>query len=176
MQLHSNTGIFYEMLAPNPSAQLVLGSQGSRHRKSDNLLKTPARIMQVLAHLCFVRWCAQPTAYLYVWSIVHGVIGGVCHRLKVDDTHFLGLPNPVSSGNSLLLILGVGVRVIHHHCVGCLQVRAPASGPDAQQEDEDLAVGCIEALDGNLPAAHAVQHAAAEKQIEPCIALAYRHT
>ena len=92
------------------------------------------------------------TAYLCVWSIVHGVVGRICHCLKVDDTHFLGLPDSVSSGNSLLLVLGVGVRVVHHHCVGCLQVQAPAGCSDAQQEDEDLAVGCIEALDGSLPA------------------------
>ena len=108
----------------------------------------------------------QGTAYLCVWSIVHGVIGGVCHRLKVDDTHFLGLPNPVSSGDSLLLILGVGVRVIHHHCVGCLQVQAPAGSPDAQQEDEDLTVGCIEALDGNLPAVHRVQPSAEKNELK----------
>lgn len=115
----------------------------------------------------------MPTVYLCVWSIVHGVIGRVCHCLKVDDTHFLGLPNPVSPGNSLLLILGVGVGVVHHHCVGCLQVQAPASCPDAQQEDEDLTVRGIEPLDGSLPAIHRVQNSA--EHIEGHIALAYRH-
>lgn len=97
------------------------------------------------------------TAYLRVGSVVHGVIGRICHSLKVDDADLLGLPNPVSSGNGLLLVLGVGVGVIHHHSVCCLQVQASAGCPDAQQEDEDLAVGCVEALDGNFPALHRAQ-------------------
>jgi len=83
--------------------------------------------------------------------IIHGVIRGICNSLKVDHPDLLGLPNPVGPCNGLLLILGVGVGVIHHDCVCSLQVEPPACCPDAQQEDEDLAVGGIEALDGGLP-------------------------
>lgn len=108
-----------------------------------------------LSQPCFAAgWSYDLTAaaYLNVRRRVHGVIGRICHSLKVDDSDLLGLPNPVGSGNSLLLILGVGVGVIHHHSVCCLQIQAPAGCPDAQQEDEHLAVGCIEALDGDFPA------------------------
>ena len=95
---------------------------------------------------------ARQRACVYLCiSIVHGVIRGVSNSLKVDHPDLLGLPNPVSPGNGLFLVLGVGVGVIHHHRVGCLQVEAPAGCPDAQQEDEDLAVGGVEALDGSLP-------------------------
>lgn len=90
---------------------------------------------------------------MFKGSIVHGVVWGICHSLKVDHPDLLGLPNPVGPGYSLLLILGVGVWVVHHHSVGCLQVEAPACCPNTQQEDEDLTVGRIEALDGDLPAA-----------------------
>ncbi len=83
--------------------------------------------------------------------IIHGVIRGICNSLKVDHADLLGLPNPVGPCNGLLLVLGVGVGVIHHHCVCCLQVQPPACRPYAQQEDEDLAVGGIEALNGGLP-------------------------
>ena len=85
-------------------------------------------------------------------SSIHGVIWSISHSLEMDDSDFLGLPNPVSSGNSLLLVLGVRVRIIHHHCVSCLQVQAPAGSSDAQQKDEDLAVWGVELLDGDLPA------------------------
>ena len=85
-------------------------------------------------------------------SPIHGVIWSISNSFKMDDTDFLGLPNSVGPGNSLLLVLGVGVRVIHHHCVGCLQVQAPAGSSDAQQKDEDFAVWRIELLDGGLPA------------------------
>ena len=84
-------------------------------------------------------------------SIIHGIIRGVCNSLKVDDPHFLGLPNSMSPGYGLLLILRVGVRVVYHDCVSSLQIEATPGCSDAQQEDEDIAVGRIEALDGSLP-------------------------
>ena len=90
--------------------------------------------------------------YLSTRSVIHRVIWGISNSLKVDDPDLLGLPDSVSPGNGLLLVLGVGVWVIHHHRVCCLQVQPPAGCSDAQQEDEDLAVGRIEALDSNLPA------------------------
>lgn len=71
----------------------------------------------------------------------------------MNDPDFLCLPNPVGPCYGLLLVLGVRVRVVHHDCVGGLQVQAPPRSPDAQQEDEDFAVRSIEAFDGCLPAA-----------------------
>jgi len=68
---------------------------------------------------------AQLTAMLLANAylcIIHGVIRGICNSLKVDHADLLGLPNPVGSCNGLLLILGVGVGVIYHNCVCCLQV------------------------------------------------------
>lgn len=91
-------------------------------------------------------------AHLQACPSIHGVVWGISHSLKVDDPNLLGLTNPVGPGNCLLLVLWVGVRVVHHHCVGRLQVEPPASCPYAQQEDEDLAVRGVEPLDSSLPA------------------------
>lgn len=57
-----------------------------------------------------------------------------------------------SPRNGLLLVFGVWIGVINDHCVRGLQVEAPARGTNGEQEDEGLAVGGVEALDGGFPA------------------------
>lgn len=94
----------------------------------------------------------QPACTVYLFCCIDGVLWSISHGFKVDDPYFLGLSNPVGPGYSLLFVLGVGVGVIHHHCVSCLKVQASASCPDAQQEDEDFAVWSIEPLYGSFPA------------------------
>ena len=64
----------------------------------------------------------------------------------------------------LLLVLGVGVWVVHDHRVSGLEVEAPPSSADGQQEDEALAVGRVEGAYGCLPAALLDELARLDKQ------------
>lgn len=52
--------------------------------------------------------------------------------------HLLGLPDTVTTSNSLLLVLWVRVRVIDDDRVSRLQVETTTSGTDGQQEDEHV--------------------------------------
>jgi hypothetical protein len=70
----------------------------------------------------------------------------------VEHPDLLGLPDAMGSGYGLLLVLGVGVRVVDHHGVSGLQVQAPARRPDAEQEDEGVRVWLVEPLDRLFPA------------------------
>lgn len=41
--------------------------------------------------------------------------GGIGDGLQVKHAHLLGLPDAVGPGNGLLLVLGVGIRIIYYH-------------------------------------------------------------
>ncbi len=51
----------------------------------------------------------------------------------------------------LLLVLGVGVRIIDDHRISRLQIEAAAGCANGQQEDEHRALLCIEPLNSLLP-------------------------
>ena len=68
------------------------------------------------------------------------------HRLQQGSKYHL---QPVLH---LLLVLGVGVRVVDDNRVGGLEVEAAPRRPNGQQKYEALTVWCVELLDRRLPA------------------------
>ena len=59
-----------------------------------------------------------------------GRFHGVGDGLEVHHPHFALLTNAVRACDGLLLVLGVGVRVVDDHCVGGLQVETPPRRAD----------------------------------------------
>lgn len=76
----------------------------------------------------------------------------VGHSFKMEHPHFFSLTNSVGPCNRLLFVFGVGIRIVDDDCICRLQIQAPPSCSDAEQEDEGLCVWPIELLDGFLPA------------------------
>ena len=71
-------------------------------------------------------------------------------KWEAGDTHFDGLPNAVTSGGSLNVILRVPVTIIDDDCVCRLQVDTKPACSSREQEEEFAAIGRIEAIDAVL--------------------------
>ena len=76
--------------------------------------------------------------------------GDVDDGFEVDAAHLPLLPDAVRARHRLLLVLGVRVRVVHHHGIRALQVQPPPGGADGEQKQKLVRTRRVELRNGRL--------------------------